>query len=145
MPQLMSYPTPPGEMTPVLRIEGGNPSDRKAIAPMAVRHAERIAADARQAGDIGDLIEHAAVHRGQNGFGRINTSGYQHAGLLRRGNFPDLIVDLVNAIAVEVSRHVQTYVKQSGSNLARKAGNRGPSSSKKIVVQDQETALIGSQ
>ena len=63
MPQLMSNPMPPGEITPpVLHVHGCDATNGKPIAAVAVGHAECVAADAGQCGDVADLLVNSLVH-----------------------------------------------------------------------------------
>ena len=63
IPQLMSKPMPPGEITPARRVEGRDAADREAVAPVGVGHAEARLDDARQRRDVRGLHEHLVVHR----------------------------------------------------------------------------------
>ena len=96
MPQLMSKPDAPGEMIP---SSGSNAATRRweSRTPVAIGHAERVAMDAGQAGDVGDLIEDPTIHGTQNGRARINSRRDQHALFLGRWNFPQVVVDAVDA------------------------------------------------
>ena len=56
-PQLMSYPTPPGEMTPPSAGIGGTHStDAKTISPVDVGHGQAGMLNTWQERDIGDLF-----------------------------------------------------------------------------------------
>lgn len=87
----MSYPTPPGEMIPPLHVEGRDPADRKPVAPMPVGHAQRVSPDPGEAGHVGDLLEDAAIHGGEDALRRVNARGHEHARLGRGGNLPHVI------------------------------------------------------
>jgi hypothetical protein len=61
MPQLMSKPMPPGEITP-LRVHGRDAADREAVAPVGVGHARLGSDDPGQRGDVRGLLEDLVVH-----------------------------------------------------------------------------------
>ena len=65
MPQLMSKPMPPGEITPVRGVHGGDAADGEAVAPVAVGHAVSVVDDAGEAGDVGGLLEDPGLHAGR--------------------------------------------------------------------------------
>jgi hypothetical protein len=74
---------------------------------MAVRHAERIAADAGETGHIRHLLEYAGIHGPENGLSPIDAGRHQHAGFLRDGNLPHLAGnahDLHGSIEFHTSR-----------------------------------------
>ena len=75
----------------VSRIERRHAADRKSVAPMPIRHAERVALDAGQAGYIRHLLEHARVHPDQDGLGRVDPGRHQHPLFGGCRNLPDLL------------------------------------------------------
>jgi hypothetical protein len=70
----------------VIRIEGGDPADREAVAPMRVRHGVGGAHDARQGGDIRRLFVDLVVHLADQRLVAIEDR--RHAHLPRRLDMP---------------------------------------------------------
>lgn len=107
---LVTESTGPGSNDPFIGIESRHTADRNPLSPVSIRHAERIATDARQARDIRDLLEHAAVHIGQDRVIRIDSGRHAHAFLLRRWDFPNLIRDALDPLyGVELHRDISVH------------------------------------
>src|SRR3970282_941240 len=68
----------------VLGVEGRDTADRETVAPVAVRHAERRADYAGQAGDVRHLLEDAVIHLAEQRLGIVDAAGTPHPGLLGR-------------------------------------------------------------
>jgi hypothetical protein len=64
-------------------VECGHAADRKAVAPMGIRHRIGGAEDARQGGDVGGLLQHLLVHVANQGLGRVEHHGHPHRTLRR--------------------------------------------------------------
>ena len=79
MPQLMSKPMPPGEITPAARVDGGHAADREAVAPVRVGHHQARPDDARQRRDVGRLHEDLLVHLADELLGGEDARRHAHA------------------------------------------------------------------
>ena len=66
-----------------------------------------------QAGDIGDLIEDAGIHRRENGCAGIDPCRDQHPGFFRRRNFPEVVVDSID-LHVRLEFHRSTSDAKNG-------------------------------
>jgi hypothetical protein len=102
-------------------IERGHPADGESVSPMAIRHAEGIALNAWQAGNVGDLIKDALIHRLQNARRPINTCGHEHSRFFRRRDFPDFVGDPVHLHA-GVQLH---YVSKRYRRMFKKIDQQG--------------------
>ena len=66
-------------------------ADRKAIAAMAIGHAERVTRNPGQSGDVADLLVNGLVHFANQLFGRNDPRRHAHAVLVSRRQFPNRI------------------------------------------------------
>src|SRR5213596_2816340 len=79
--------------TALVHIHGRNAADREPVAAVAVGHAKRVARDARQRGDIADLLVNGFVHFAHELFCRDDPRRYMHALFVSHRYFPDGIRD----------------------------------------------------
>ena len=105
MPQLMSKPMPPGEITPLRGVEGGDAADREAVAPVGVGHAEARLDDAGQRGDVRRLHEDLVVHRLDQRAAAEHAHGHVHAGPETRR---ELVHPFTHALESRRMRHSAT-------------------------------------
>ena len=75
--------TPGGDDTALARIEGRHPADGKSVAPVRVGHGIGRFDDARQAGDVAQLLRDLVVHVAQQALVAEQQAGDTH-GPLRR-------------------------------------------------------------
>ncbi len=68
----------------LIGVEGGHPADRKAVSPMRIRHRKRCLDDARQRGDVGDLLGDLVVHSPDQRLVRIDDPRHPHLPGLRQ-------------------------------------------------------------
>jgi len=90
-------PDPAGDVEPdatgrndpaQIRVEGGNATDREAVAPMRVRHRIGGVDDTRQASHIADLLEDLVVHLGNQALVAVKHGGHAHLTLGIQTPFP---------------------------------------------------------
>jgi hypothetical protein len=62
-----------------VHVHGGDAADGKSITAVAIRHAERVAADPRQSGYVADLLVNRFVHFAHQFFRRDNPRRHAHA------------------------------------------------------------------
>src|SRR5712691_2507133 len=79
--------------TTLVHVHGGDAADRKPVAAMSVGHAECIAGDAGQRGDVADLLVNGLVHFAHELFCRDDPRRYAHAFFVGHRYFPDGVRD----------------------------------------------------
>ena len=80
---------------PFLRVHGRHSSDGKAVAEMAVGHAQGIPGDPREGGHIGDLVVDRLVHFLNELLRGVDAGRNPHPFLVRGGHFPDRLGNLL--------------------------------------------------
>src|SRR6266545_280497 len=101
----------------LVHIHRCDPPNGKTIAAMAVGHAERVAADARQRGYVADLLVNSFVHFAYQLFCRDDARRHAHTLLVRHGQFPDSVR---NFLQVVDDGHVNPVQDKSFSTISRK-------------------------
>ena len=75
-----------GYHTISVRVEGGDPTDRKTVTPVCVRHGERRFYNARQGCNVGDLFGDLVIHVQKQPLVCVDKTGNAHGAAL--GHFP---------------------------------------------------------
>src|SRR5438128_3805900 len=79
--------------TALVHIHGRNAADGESVAAVAVGHAKRVARDARQRGDVANLLVNGFVHFAHELFCRDDPRRHAHALFVSHRYFPDGIRD----------------------------------------------------
>jgi len=87
-----------GDHAAVIGIERGDAADRKAVAPVRVGHRERRLDDARQRGDVGNLLGDLIVHRADQCLVGVDHAGNAH--LSRARQLPLALASTVQSCTV---------------------------------------------
>ncbi len=82
IPQLMSKPIPPGEMTPFSGSKAATPPIGKPYPQCASAMAYEYFDDPREHRDVRDLLDHPGVHRLEELLGGVDAGGDVHSGLV---------------------------------------------------------------
>ncbi len=105
-----------GRQHALLGVERGHAADREAVAPVDVRHGDRVADDAGQVGDVDHLLGAAVVADvGDQIGGRVDQPRHPHAAALR-----DAVAEVVDSLQLDRHAHLSVGSRSAGGRLRRR-------------------------